>query len=76
MKDFLFYIISLLVDYSQEVNIEEKPIENNMYQYLISVNKEDMGKVIGKEGKIIQAIRNVAKIIAVKESKQIRIELV
>jgi len=76
MKDLLFFILKQIVQYPSEVQIEEKAIGNNFYSYTISTNKEDMGKVIGKEGKIIQAIRNVAKILAIKENKQIRIEIV
>ena len=34
-----------------------------------------MGKIIGRSGKIIQSIRNIAKIMAIKEKKQIRIEI-
>lgn len=75
MKEFLEYLISSIVDKKEEVKIEEKPFGENMFQYLISTNKEDTGKVIGKEGKIIQAIRNVCKILAIKEGKQIRIEI-
>ena len=41
----------------------------------LQVAKEDIGKIIGKNGKVIQAIRNIAKILAVKENKHIRIEI-
>jgi len=75
LKGFLIYLASLIVDHPDEVNVEEKSIGENLFQYTIKVNKEDIGKVIGKEGKIIQSIRNVAKIIAIKQKSQIRIEI-
>ena len=75
MQDFLKYLVSLIVDHPDEVNIEERILGENVSQYIISANQEDMGKIIGKEGKIIQAIRNVAKIMAIKENKQIRVEI-
>lgn len=76
MKDLILFIIKQIVQYPDDVNIDEKSLGNNFYNYTITTNKEDMGKVIGKEGKIIQAIRNVAKILAIKEGKQVHIEIV
>lgn len=75
MKDFLNYLTSLLVDHPDEIAIEERPFGETMTQYIIKSNPEDTGKIIGKEGKIIQAIRNVCKILAVKDGKQVRIEI-
>ncbi|MCL4339317.1 KH domain-containing protein [Patescibacteria group bacterium] len=75
MQDFLKYIVSLIVDHPEDIKIEERSLGENISQYIIAANGEDMGKIIGKEGKIIQAIRNVAKILAIKENKQIRIEI-
>lgn len=75
MKEFIKYLVSLIVDHPEEVDVEEKSFGDNINQYFIKSNKEDIGKIIGKEGKIIQAIRNVAKVLAIKEGKQIRIEI-
>lgn len=75
INEFLKYIIDQIVDKPEEVVISEQQITDSMLQYTVSANKEDIGKIIGKEGKIIQAIRNIAKILAIKEGKQIRIEI-
>lgn len=75
MKDFLTYLVSLLVTHKDEISVEERPFGDTMTSYIVKTNTEDTGKIIGREGKIIQAIRNVAKILAVKEGKQIRIEI-
>lgn len=75
MKEFLQYLLSLIVDNPKDIAVEARPLDENTFQYIITTNKEDTGKVIGREGKIIQAIRNVAKILAIKTGKQIRIEI-
>lgn len=75
MKEFLDFLLSSIVDYPQDIKVEEKALAENSFQYLITANQEDMGKIIGKQGKIIQAIRNAAKILAIKENRQIRIEI-
>ena len=75
MKEFLQYLICLLVDYPQEVIVEEINLNDNSYTYKLKTNKNDIGKIIGKEGKIIAAIRNTAKIMAIKKGIHVRIEI-
>lgn len=75
MKDLLETIIKEIVDVPDQVNIEEIE-ENGIVTFMISVAPEDMGKVIGKGGKIIKAIRNIMKIKAIKEQKRIMVNLV
>lgn len=74
MKDTLTYIITSIVDDSEKVRIEEQEI-NGIVELQIFVAKEDIGKVIGKDGKIIRAIRNVMKIPAMKQNKKIQISV-
>lgn len=74
MKKALSYIISSIVDAPESIVIEEHE-ENGTINFTIQVAKEDMGKVIGKEGKVIRAIRNVIKIPAIKQGKRINITL-
>lgn len=74
MEDFLNYLIPLLVDNKEQVKIE-KTEDLEMIIFTISVAKEDMGKIIGKEGKIINSIRNLVKIIAVKEKQRVIVQL-
>jgi predicted RNA-binding protein YlqC (UPF0109 family) len=75
MKELLEYILKLIVSHPKEIKIEEQTVGEYSFQYLISAHQDDIGKIIGKEGKIIQAIRNVAKVMAIKEGKQVRIEI-
>ncbi|MDO8639760.1 MAG: KH domain-containing protein [bacterium] len=74
MKDALLYIISSIVENPENVEVEELE-ENGFVNFTVTVAKEDMGRVIGKEGKIIKAVRNVMKIPAMKKEKRIEISL-
>ena len=74
MKDTLAYIITAIVDNPEAVEIEEKD-EEGILQLIVTVAKEDMGKVIGKEGKVIRSIRNIMKIKAMKHDVRINVSL-
>jgi predicted RNA-binding protein YlqC (UPF0109 family) len=74
MKDTLHYIVSSIVDAPDQVSIDE--VDDEGYVTLtITVAKEDMGKIIGKEGKVIRSIRNIMKVKAMKHNKRINISL-
>jgi uncharacterized protein len=74
MKDILNYIIDCIVENPKEVKIEETE-ENGVVNLTITVAKEDMGRIIGKNGKIIRAIRNIMKIPALKQGKKVFVNL-
>jgi predicted RNA-binding protein YlqC (UPF0109 family) len=75
MKDALLYIVSAIVDNTDAVNIAEDTDETGTITYTLHVAKDDVGKIIGKDGKVIRAIRNVMKIPAIKQNKRIRIAI-
>lgn len=75
MKKILLYLVSSIVNDPKKVEIEEKE-EDEMINFTIKVADEDMGRIIGKQGKVIRAIRNVMKIPAIKQNKRINIGLV
>ncbi len=74
MKDILQYIIKAIVDNPDKVDVAEDENEG-VLNLNVTLAKEDMGKVIGKNGKVIKSIRNVMKIPAIKENKKIFINL-
>jgi predicted RNA-binding protein YlqC (UPF0109 family) len=74
MKKTLEYIVSQIVDNPDKVEISEQE-DQGMINFTITVDPADMGKVIGKNGKVIRAIRNVIKISAIKQNKKINIAL-
>ena len=75
MKDILEVIIKNLVDNTEEVSITEKS-EAKSVSYEVKVAKSDMGKVIGRQGKMAKAIRSIIKAIAVKENKKVNVEFI
>ena len=74
MKDLLHYIVLSIVDKSKKVNIDEE-IDNDTVRLTIHVDESEIGKIIGKEGKTIRAIREVVKILALKQKKYADIQI-
>ena len=75
MKEILETIITNLVSDTESVNITEE-ITENAIELKVKVSKDDMGKVIGKQGRTANAIRILMKSLAGKENKKINIEFV
>lgn len=75
MKDLISYLVKALVDDPDAVNINEVPGEEAT-TYEIRVASTDLGKVIGKQGKIANALRVVAKAAAMREKKRVYLEII
>ncbi len=75
MKELIEYIARSLVDNPDEVSITQVDGEKSIILEL-RVAPEDMGKVIGKQGRIAKAIRTVIKAAAAKEGKRVVVEIV
>lgn len=75
MKELVEIIAKALVDNPEEVKVKETMREDSLVLEL-SVSQGDMGKVIGKQGKIAKAIRSVVKAAAIKEDKKVLLEIV
>ncbi len=78
MKDFIHYLVSKIVNFPEEIEIEETLDDSrgrSFKVYNIKVNPEDIRLLIGKEGKTIQSIRNVAKVKAVKDQEFIDVRI-
>ncbi len=74
MGELVKYIAMNLVDKPEEVKVEVKEGESSTVIEL-SVAPEDMGKVIGKQGRIAKAIRTVVRAASVKENKKYIVEI-
>lgn len=72
MKNLLTFLIIHLVSQPDQVEVHESE-ENGIKTYRISAAEEDIGRIIGKHGRIIQSVRNIAKIRAIKERVKIAI---
>lgn len=75
MKEVLEIMIACLVDNRDQVNIEEV-VNDRSIDYKVKVAPEDMGKVIGKQGRVAKSIRTVIKSVAGKEGKRVNVEFV
>ena len=75
MKEILEVMIKKLVEDKDSVNIEEIAQDSDI-KFEVRVAQNDMGRVIGKKGKIAQSIRTVMKAIATKENKKVSIEFI
>jgi len=75
MKKLLTYILTSIVDNPDAVKVEESTDPEGMVILTAHVAESDMGKVIGKGGKVINSIRQVIKILAIKEGKRVNINL-
>ena len=74
MKELVETIAKALVDHPDEVEVTETQKDKALYLKL-HVDSSDMGKVIGKQGRIAKAIRSVVKAAAVKEDKRVVLDI-
>lgn len=74
MKDTLTFIVKSIVENSDAVSVTEDE-QDGIIHFTISVDPSDIGKIIGKEGKIIRSIRNTMKIMAIKQNKRINVSI-
>lgn len=75
MKDFLAYIIKNLVDKPEEVHIKEVQGAHTII-YELTVAKPDIGKIIGKEGRTIKAIRTLLVSVASRNNVKVSLEII
>lgn len=75
MKEIVEIIARSLVDNPEQVVVEEKQ-EEDIVLFELHVADEDMGKVIGKSGRIAKALRTVVKAAATRENKKVNVEIV
>lgn len=76
MKEVLEAIAKSLVDNPDEVNVTEIINEDGTVTLELRVAPTDMGKVIGKQGRIAKAIRTVVKAAASNENKKVSVDIV
>ena len=74
MKELVEVIAKALVDHPEEVSVNEKN-EGRTIVLELHVAEGDMGKVIGKQGRIAKAIRSVVKAAAAKEYKKVVVDI-
>jgi predicted RNA-binding protein YlqC (UPF0109 family) len=75
MRNLLEFILLHLVQNPDAVEVEELELEDNNWEYVIRVHAEDVGRVIGRQGSTIQAIRTLAKVRAMQDGTRVRISV-
>ena len=75
MKEFIEYIAKSIVTMPEAVKVTEEVNENGFILKL-EVAPEDRGRVIGKQGRVAQAMRTLLRVIAVREGKRIQLEMI
>lgn len=74
MKDLVLQVTKALVDHPEDVKVTRMERNNHMLLE-ITVNDEDVGKIIGKQGRIIKSLRTVVKACAIRDNLRITVEL-
>ncbi len=73
-KEFLEYVIKALVDNPDDVKLDRKVDEMGVLLSL-KVNPEDMGQIIGKDGATARAIRNLVRIVGLKNHARVNLKI-
>ncbi len=74
MKELVEYIASALVDKTDEVQVKEV-VQDDAVVYELTVAKEDLGKVIGKQGRTARSVRALLTAAAARDGKKARLEI-
>ena len=75
MKEFVEYLVKRLVKYPDEVSVDVRPDGEDGETIYVKVAESDVGKVIGRQGKIIMTMRTLVKAAATKQGKKYSVEI-
>ena len=75
MKEFVEYLVKRLVKYPDEVSVDVRHDGEDGETIYVKVAESDVGKVIGRQGKIIMSMRTLVKAAATKQGKKYSVEI-
>jgi len=75
MQELVEYLVKALVEHPEQVSVSAVTGERTVI-YEVKVAPEDIGKVIGKEGRIANALRTVVKAAAMKQGQKVTVEII
>lgn len=75
MKELVVYISKNLVNNPDAVQIEELNRGRNYVDLQMTVDPKDMGRVIGRRGRVINAMRSLVRVAAIKQGKRVNLEI-
>lgn len=76
MQEVLEFVLKNITTVPDDVKIDVENQEDGTVNYIVTVNPEDIGRIIGKEGKVIKAIRTIMRVIAIQRGVHVRISVV
>ena len=76
MKEFIEFIVKQLVDQPEKVRVEENAPDKNTIEVIVEVDQDDIGKVIGKKGKNINAMRILLTAVGAKGKHRVTLQVV
>ena len=76
MTDLGEYIAKSIVSQPEAVNVSEEKLDSGVVKIILNVAEQDRGKIIGRQGRLAQAIRTLARVAAVKQGVKINLEIV
>lgn len=76
MKDLIEYITRSLVDDPTQVSVNQSRGGGGKYNLELRVAREDMGRVIGKGGRVANAMRILLRVAAAREGKQVSLDVI
>ncbi|NJP05662.1 MAG: KH domain-containing protein [Chloroflexaceae bacterium] len=74
MKDLLEYIAQTLVDNPEQVRVKERSGRYTI-TYELSVHSSDTGKVIGRQGRVAKAMRDLMSVAAARQNKRVHVDI-
>jgi predicted RNA-binding protein YlqC (UPF0109 family) len=75
MKEFLEYVARSLVDKPDAVQVDVEEEEDEV-SLVLTVDQEDMGRVIGRDGRIANAIRSLLRVMGARDGRHVELEIV
>ncbi len=76
MKDLVEYLAKALVDRPDEVSVEEFEEDDGTIVFELTVAEDDVGKVIGRNGRTVNALRTVIRASAVRHNRRVLVDVV
>ncbi len=75
MKELLVFIIQNLVENPDQVTVNERNTSSDSIVYEVRVAESDMGKVIGRQGRVVRQVRVLMKSVAQRQGKKVSVEI-
>ncbi len=74
MKELLEYIARSLVDHPEEVTVKER-VGRYTVTYEVTVRSDETGKIIGRNGRVAKAVRDVMSVAAARQNKRVHVDI-